>query len=898
MHNPISTYRIQFHKDFTFAHLKQIIPYLHKLGISTIYASPIFRARPGSKHGYDVTDPHEINPEIGTFDELREIAADLKERQMTWVQDIVPNHMAFSHHNPFITDIFEKGPHSKFYTFFDINWNTHIDWLKGKVMTPFLGAELEQVLQEKQLEIKMTEKGFAVAYFENLFPLNISFYRDIISQAYNQQEDNARLKDLKNHFETPDEELANDRKWPQLKEEVIAAYEENKNLFESILKKVNEQELEEVLKDQYFALTYWRRSEQVINYRRFFTINELICVYMREEKVFNYYHTFIKQLYEEQLIQGVRIDHIDGLYDPEIYLPRLRNLLGEDAYIIVEKILEAEEQLHQSWPVNGTTGYDFLSYVNQIFTDEDNKEQLTQIYKKFVPDAREYEDIVFSKKMLVLINYMSGEFDNMLHLLAKLNLIPDGYSNEDLKKFIEAFAVYLVSYPVYRINGNDYPLPEEDIKILEHIFERAEARAPQLQPYFDQLKEIFNLNNEEDPEQYKEKLRFFLRCQQLAVPLTAKGVEDTIFYIYNRLISHNEVGDSPELMAINVKDFHRQMQRRLELMPLTINCTATHDTKRGEDMRMRINVLSELPEIWEKEVFKWRKINKDIKGTITDNDEYFIYQTLIGVLPPDAEVLNEELRERIKQYLVKAVREAKENSDWSNPDKNYEDNLCRFIDDLSERDAFTREYFSFTKKIIQTATYYSLAQVLLKCTVPGIPDIYQGTEFWDLSMVDPDNRRPVNYDERVMVLMKQKEMKDNENQLLQQFTEDITDPAIKMYVTWKCMEQRRLHPEVFLKGEYVPVKMEGQKKEKVVGFIRHHESATFLVLAAHRIADCHIEKGMASGYWDDTEVILPEEFTGSWEKIFSGSAIKAGDSLKLKSCFSKLPLELLKLKKE
>jgi len=566
MQTPVSTYRLQLSPEFTFEDLQSIVDYLYRFQISTIYSAPFFTSMEGSTHGYDVVDPLMINPAIGDLDAFRKISKELKEKNIGWLQDIVPNHMANSPANPWLYSIYEHGPKSPYYNFFDIDWE-YKNW-KGKVMTPFLGDTLENVLDKEELKVVNKEEGFWLQYYDTYFPLSAQSYSFILGKGNeNEYKDTFSSKNIE--------------EWKGTKQaffKTVSANPTYKAKMQEALDMINSSKdlLKQVLELQYYKPAYWKDSEKEINFRRFFTINDLICLKIENPAVFKKYHEFILQLIEEKLITGLRIDHIDGLYDPKKYLDDLNQLIGEDFYVIIEKILEAGEELPENWKTSGTSGYDFLALINNLFTDSNNSNVFQQEYEKFRPDFADYQKLIYEKKQYILKENMGGELQNLWSMLEDLSLLPN---NINKISGLKAFSSFLSSFPVYRIYPDSFPLTGAQLEIVHEAYEGAVKQEPNRKKDLDYFKSLFIGEVEAD----RDKIMLFLkRCQQFTGPLAAKGVEDTTFYLFNKLISHNEVGDSPESLGIKIKDFHKWMVKRQTEYPYTINDTSTHDTKRGE----------------------------------------------------------------------------------------------------------------------------------------------------------------------------------------------------------------------------------------------------------------------------------------------------------------------------
>lgn len=753
VYNPVSTYRIQFHKDFSFNDLEKIIPYLQRLGVRTIYASPIFEAVPGSQHGYDGTNPNRINPEIGTEEQLRRISAQLKENNIGWIQDIVPNHLAFDEHNPWLMDVLEKGQSSAYASYFDIDWQ-HPAY-PGRLMVPFPGSELEKILHDK-------------------FP-----------------------------------------------------------------------------GEKNYAVCDWRETDSTINYRRFFLVNGLICTNIHDDQVFSAYHTLVKKLVDDGIFQGIRIDHVDGLYDPTKYLNDLRKLCGIKTYIIVEKILEPEEQMPDRWPIQGNSGYDFLGIVNNLLTNRESEYALVSFYYDLTGNAASIRDQIKNKKTDILNQHMQGELDNLTRLYFSLS----DDSSQDTGKVKAAIAAYLVDCPVYRYYDDDFPIME-----------------------MDQGKDRNKLS------------KFYKRCMQFTGPLMAKGVEDTLMYTYNMFVSHNEVGDSPEFFGYTPAEFHALMQERMMKWPYSLNASSTHDTKRGEDVRARLNALTGLYEEWIPLVSRWMLDNRDLKtdGAPDKNDEYFIYQTLVGSYPLPSEEQDIRLYpQRLSDYLQKFLREAKVHSGWTEPNEQYESATISFAKKLIDKDSKFRESFiPFLEKVAYYGMIHSFSQLVLKFTCPGIPDVYQGCELWDLSLVDPDNRRPVDYAVRMRML-------DN-RETPDQLWRTRHNGNIKLSLLHRLQIIRNRYNDVFADGEYIPVEISGTCKKHALAFIRRNRHSSILVVIPLNFAGIHTYAGgneMPRPDWHDTALEISDGVTGGWEDLLNGGTVR---SLNLADIFAGFPVAVLK----
>ncbi|MDT0676862.1 malto-oligosyltrehalose synthase [Autumnicola musiva] len=882
---PVSTYRLQLSPDFTFEDLHGIVDYLDQLGVSTIYSAPFFKAREGSTHGYDVVDPFTINSAIGKLQDFKAISTDLHKRDMNWLQDIVPNHMAFDSSNPWLCDIFELGPDSRYYNFFDINWE-YKGW--NKVMAAFLGDSLEKILQNKELKIVMDKGGLVLKYFDHIYPVAARSYESILKET-SLEDWNEKFRNFSGNAEA----------WQELKAAFFKEFKEDRELENIITKrldKVNndQDQFLEFLELQYFKPVHWQTTESEINYRRFFTINDLICLSMENDKVFENYHYFIKELLEAGLIQGLRVDHIDGLFDPEDYTRKLRELAGEDAYIVVEKILEAEEKLPVKWPVQGTSGYEFLAQINHLFTASENKDHFTKEYRNIASEVSEYEDMVYEKKLFILKERMGGELHNLMLYLKDENLLAEDLEEKNTK---EALCAFLAAFPIYRIYPKKFPLEKSELKIIDIAYNKALEKQSGLQK---ELSFIKSLLINEAGKNTEKSLYFLQRCQQFSGPLAAKGVEDTSFYIYNRLILHNEVGDSPDNFGISIEDFHRKMLEKQKDFPHALNGTATHDTKRGEDSRMRLAVLSEFPAEWFEKVKEWKEINKGLKtkNAPDDNEEYFIYQALIGAIP-FGDYDKEEFLQRTTNYLQKVMREAKVNSNWSIPDEEHENAVFDFIKSILKNAQFCASFDSFQEKIAVLAVVKSCAQVLIKNTVPGVPDIYQGTELWDLSYVDPDNRRPVDYEKRNNYLREIKSTDPEETgNYLQGLKQNFSDGKIKFYVLHKTIQNRKNSSELFENGEYLGLKISGGLEGKVIAFARRYQEEWSITVAPVKIKNLYAVGLKADDHLlKESYLHLPDIAPQNWNNVFTAENIINDNKIPLEKLIGNFPVALLINKK-
>ncbi|MCU7549673.1 malto-oligosyltrehalose synthase [Chitinophagaceae bacterium LB-8] len=904
MYNPVATYRIQFHKNFSFTDLEKIIPYLKSLGIKTIYASPIFESLKGSTHGYDTLNSSKIDPEIGTEEQLKEINNKLKTEGIGWLQDIVPNHMAFDSTNPWIMDVLEKGPQSVYAPYFDITWSG--DMHQGRLMVPFLGSTLEDVVNRGELKIAYTDNRFVFQYYNMSYPLYPKSYAtildggeklnlDALEQLIVQMPGMKQIEDAKAYSE----------QWDEFRLQ-LAGVMKNKAVRSAIdarLQQINKdkEKLLQIAGEQAYRLCHWQEADAKINYRRFFTVNGLICLNIQNEEAFLAHHEYIKTLVNKGIIQGVRVDHIDGLYDPTAYLGRLRQLTGEETYIVVEKILERREVLSKKWPIQGNTGYDFLAMVNNLFTQNESEDAFTDYYQELTDDFTSISHHIYLKKRQILLDHMGGELDNLYRLFIELNLVEkrsfSSIRREDLKDVI---AEFLIQCPVYRFYGNKLPLEGAEAEGVQLILNRIRKTDTELISATGLLESVLLHRPHEGNEDYNSRvLQFYQRCMQFTGPLTAKGVEDTLMYTYNRFIGHNEVGDAPASFGLAPDEFHEKMKARQEQWPLSLNATSTHDTKRGEDVRARLNVLTDIPEEWFETVDEWQELTMELKEDDAPdaNDEYLIYQTLIGSYPmPGAD--DGDYKDRLLEYVQKAIREAKRYSNWTSPNEEYESSVKAFAKALlDKKKPFWNSFESFHQRVVDFGIVNSLSQLLLKLTCPGVPDIYQGTDLWDLSLVDPDNRRSVDYDKRGLLLESIVENESPSERLLQELWETRYDGRVKLWLLKSVLQMRSEHPELFVRGDYIPLRVSGAYKNHVFAFARRYLQ-TWIIIAVplHPTVLCQEQNTSVNEIdWKNTAIVLPQELTSGWEHLLSHARSNPAKEIRIQEVFAGLPLAILRL---
>lgn len=893
---PVSTYRLQLNASFTFKQVAEQIAYLHELGITTIYASPFFAATAGSMHGYDICDPQKLNPEIGNLEQLQQLAAMLRKNNMTWLQDIVPNHMVFSPTNPRLYDVMERDAFSQYYNWFDIDWQHPDPELHSRLMVPVLGKPLNECVQQKEISLDFGEGGFEIKYQQQTFPFSISAY-DVLLSVMEGEPELEPVADVLYKLQSAAKADRALSSWQEVKTFLLQPFmliDKNKSLIKQLLVKVNadEQLLQKVVQQQYYHLSFWQDANQKINYRRFFAVNELIAINMDDEDVFNEYHSLLVDLYEEDLIQGLRLDHIDGLREPGEYVRGLRELFGEECYMIVEKILEKGEALPPLWPMQGTTGYEFGSQVSWLLTNMAGAKEMVNYYQSLFPDMPVYKDVIFEKKRAFFKKFMGGEWNNLVRNLYDGQLVPETIDRDKVK---QALAVFMCCFPVYRLYPEEGRMDEASKRIIQETFDDAILRAPELREPLTYLTAAVWNTGEQNEDTNSHCVSFQKRLAQFTGPLMAKGVEDTTFYVYNALLGHNEVGDTPDVSAYSVDHFHKWVLQRQCDYPFSMNTTSTHDSKRGEDGRIRLNVLTWFVNEWKHLVEQWRQINS--KFIITGigqqapmlQDEYFIYQSLVAGFPADGKVTDEYIT-RLKDYFLKSAREAKINTDWQQPDSAYEEACCRFIEQiLSPKHNFLESFLPFFNSVLSYAHIFSLSQALIKFTVPGVPDTYQGCELWNNSYVDPDNRRPVDFSTAKKYL--QEIIAVQKEGLLSLYSYIMCEKQTgreKLFITWKALQCRRERPDVFLHGSYIPVY--ASVDFGIIAYAREHNNQWVLVIAP--VSDA-LFTAKGKELLSEVYLQLPPNAPVTWRNEFTGETIHAENKLPLAAVCKVFPVALL-----
>ena len=1042
---PDATYRLQFNGQFTFRDATALLAYLHDLGISDIYASPILRARRGSLHGYDVCDPTQLNPALGSEQDFEDLVGGLKERKMGLLLDTVPNHMGIDDTcNIWWMDVLENGPSSPYATFFDIDWHPIKPEFQNKVLLPVLEDQYGTVLESGKLRLEYADSGFTISYHDLRLPVAPGTYRIILAhwlEKLSPESPSASPVDGEpaaaiTAAPTMAEMAAGSDTTLELQsiltavnhlpsrtetdtQRVLERYREKEVIKRRLAALCNtspeaEATLSETLADfngrpgdphsfdlldalmdvQVYRLAFWRVAGEEINYRRFFDINDLAAVRVELPEVFQATHQLTLRLLSEGKATGLRIDHPDGMWDPPTYFRRLqesyRQVIGGETgsalaetpeageqnggsrdllqaanqeppqggypagtqaqlplYVIAEKILSEREPLPQSWAVFGTTGYDFLTAVNGLMVQIANRQAFDRIYTDFINHPISLDDLTISTRMMIMRESLASEINSLSHQLERIGERNRHYRDFTLNGISAALREVIACLPVYRtyINALAQEVPEQDRRFVEMAVRTARWRRPGLpDPIFDFIRDTLLLRNLDDfaEQDQAELVNFVMKFQQLTGPVMAKGVEDTAFYIYNRLVSLNEVGSSPEVFGISVANFHRDNHRRAERWPHTLLATSTHDSKHSEDVRARINVLSEIPEVWGQAISGWSRLNSSQKAmakgkSVPDlNDEYLLYQTLLGTWPlatsdpPEREPQGADeagrwsflltpsandpefadFRQRIVLYMQKAAREAKVHTSWVNPDAEYDGALQSFVEHVLDPDhnrQFLNEFAELARPVAYYGQFNALSQILLKFTVPGVPDIYQGQELWNFSLVDPDNRRPVDYElrRRLMAELRAQIQRAPAGAWLEVTAELLRnshDGRIKLFVSALALEFRRAHRDLFAQGSYQPFLAQGAKADHVCAFAREYGGQKAIAIAPRLIAGLtgQVERPpLGSSVWSDTWLALPRDQPGTpYHSVFTRETFTVSEhdnqpGLPLALVLARFPVALL-----
>ncbi|MEX2571542.1 MAG: malto-oligosyltrehalose synthase [Gemmatimonadota bacterium] len=930
---PFSTYRLQFNRHFTFRDAAEIVPYLHELGISDLYASPYLQARPGSLHGYDISDHSRLNADLGEPEDHEALTRKLHDLEMGHLLDIVPNHMGIGEpSNSWWMDMLENGPSSRFAGFFDVDWNPLKPELIGKVLLPILGDQFGRILENGELQLRFEDGRFRIVYYEQILPVSprssslvlLTVVEKMKATAGGEDDGLIELQSIVTALENlPPRDRRDTASVAERRRESIvsrrrlqALHDDSPGLRTALDAALVEYNgtvgdphsfgaLERVLDDQAYRLAYWRVAAEEINYRRFFDINDLAGLRVERSEVFDATHRLILQLVAEGKVTGLRIDHPDGLFHPLDYLEKLQHeasrRAGGRVYLLVEKILTGDEPLPSEWPVAGTVGYDFLNRVNSLFVAHGNEEPMTEAYHSFIGHPIDLARLTYEKKKLILRVHLASELNVLAFLLDRISEKNRRFRDFTLGSLSEALRETIACFPVYRtyIDAVAGRVSQRDADYVNDAIRTALRRnRATSRSIFDFVRDVLLLRWPDDLEKEarEEHALFVMKFQQLTGPVMAKGVEDTSFYIYNRLVSLNEVGGEPDHFGIAPHDLHRWIAERAERWPQAMNSSSTHDTKRSEDVRARINVLSEIPHEWRDAVSRWAQMNRPLKSEVDGdpvpdaNDEYLLYQTLVGAWPLDVhdKEVGAEFRDRVQAYMEKATREAKLHTSWINPNEVFDNGLREFIGEIldfgagwHERRGFLSDFATFQADLAQDGMVNSLAQTLLKLTAPGVPDVYQGQEMWDFSLVDPDNRRPVDYDKRRAVLeavSAAREAPERFADFASELVRDWPDGRIKMLVTHMSLDLRRERPQTFLNGDYVPLEVEGARADHLFAFARSYRAETVVVVVPRLPRTFRSSTGVEitdPAGWRDTWVAgATDVLGGTFRNVFTGASLR------------------------
>jgi (1->4)-alpha-D-glucan 1-alpha-D-glucosylmutase len=970
---PAATYRLQFNSQFTFKQAAGLVDYLYDLGVSDCYASPLLTASRGSSHGYDIIDHSKLNPEIGSEEEFAEFARRLGGRGMGLILDVVPNHMSIAGSgNRWWNDALENGQSSPYAQFFDIDWRPPKPDLAGKVLLPMLGEQYGRAMENQEITIICRQGAFFANYYETWLPIAPRSYTQILEPALEEMkaaydEHHPHVLEMESvitalsHLPRRDETSPEKIRERQREKEIIkrridlllTECDDARRAVDKSLRDLNGTKgvsesfdrLERLLADQAYRLCFWRVAADEINYRRFFDINELAAIRVEDPQVFAAVHELILRLIGQGFVTGLRVDHVDGLFDPVQYLSDLQVAClearkrvamaaeslpsyrvadsGKPFYIIVEKILSHGELMRPDWPAHGTTGYGFLNQLNGVFVERANEAGIRQLYERFTDEAPNFADLIYECKKLILRVAMSSESHVLARRLDRVSEQRRFSRDFTLNSLQYALDEVIACFPVYRTYTREQQseVCQEDRRHILKAIGEAKRRNPATSPsLFDFIGKLLLL---EDPAGLTEGERdarrdFILRFQQLTGPVTAKGVEDTAFYRYYPLASLNEVGGEPQRFGITVEEFHNLNAQRLVERPHGLSATSTHDTKRGEDVRARINVLSEIPSKWYRAIRRWRDINREKKTRLEDeevpcsNVEYLLYQTLAGAWPfkPMDAAHHAKFVRRIQEYIIKAMREAKVHTSWISPNEDYECATRQFIEallKLERANRFPKAFAEFHAAIVRAGVYNSLAQTLLKIASPGAPDFYQGVELWDLSLVDPDNRRPVDFAKRRELLASlSADDERDQTELVSRLIANPQDGRIKLYLTSRALRFRRACQALFAEGSYMPLAARGQKESHVIAFARVLREQAAVVVTGRfftRLGDLN-QPPTGSGVWGDSTLALNHTSAAElYRDVFTGRLIRAehggaGVELPLAQVFAHLPVALLERVKE
>lgn len=978
---PVATYRLQFHRGFTFRDATDAVPYLASLGITDCYSSPYLTARPGSTHGYDICNHNELNPELGSPADYETFTGALQACDMGQVFDFVPNHMGIDPvTNPWWRDVLENGQSSAYARFFDIDWQPVKDELQGKVLLPILGAQYGNVLERGELQLVYETGALVLRYFDSILPIYsrsaLRVYRhdldtlrtdlgepanggsgdDRPPAAHTETAVNAdlieflsiltELQNLPHRSERHPERIAERQREKEVArarlDRLTSASPRIRRHIDDAIRAFNGTPgephsfdlLHDLLEDQAYRLAYWRTAAHEINYRRFFDINDLAGLRMEDPAVFDATHGLVERLVAEGKITGLRLDHPDGLFDPAAYFSRVQNLvnralrldnaeangeLERPLYLAIEKILSAAETLPSHWPIHGTTGYNFLNDVGGLFVSQENSRQLRRVYTRFTSHTKPFGEVVYESKKQIMETALASELNVLAHALNRLSEQDRRSRDFTLNSLRDVLVEVVACFPVYRTYVSSTGWTSSDRQTIETAVRRARRRNPAIeQTIFDFVREALLPRQPDgdpdhfpdaerrtgygslDEQEYRSRLDFSMRLQQYTGPVQAKGLEDTAFYRYNLLISLNEVGGDPGRVGRSLEEFHHANQVRLASEPLEMTTTGTHDSKLGEDVRARVSVLSELPDEWRRELGRWARINA-ANRTLVDgepapdrNEEYRFYQTLLGAWPPTLTAPPGDrseggLVDRFTGYMVKAAKEAKVHTSWVTDNKAYDEAIRVFVEKTltgPTASRFVSAFLPYQQRVARIGMINSLAQVTLKISSPGVPDFYQGSELWDLNLVDPDNRKPVDFALRARMLAELSEVIGNvevpdarrREPAVRDLLANWADGAIKMFVATCALRWRRAHAELFLSGKYIPLQTEMAVPAGMVAFARKSPDEAVLVVTPRLVASVTSagrSLPLGAETWGTSKIFLPDALANrSYRNLFTGEELQ------------------------
>ncbi len=941
-----ATYRLQFTGAFRFEDAEAIVPYLDALGISHVYASPIFTAKPGTLSGYDTCDFSTINPELGGEPAFRSLVSALHAHKMGLIFDFVPNHMsAHPQWNRWWRHVLANGPSSPLSEYFDIDWYPKNSNLHGKVLLAVLGGQYGEVLESGALRVEYRDAEFCLMYGDLNLPLNPRQMRVLLAHRWNEAATSSTIEpEVRVEFESilfhldhipayldagPQARVDRERESRIATERLTRVMEHSPALrshLDTVIAEFNGKPgdaasftlLHNLLQQQPYRLSYWRTAMHEINYRRFFDVNDLIGLRMEFPPLFESAHAKLIALIEEGLVDGVRLDHIDGLLDPKQYLLQLREATRNTAsplYLVVEKILARKEWISADWPVEGSTGYDYLALLNGLWVQEDKLPQMERIYRVFSGHAERERDALYEAKRLITTTSMASELNVLAHELNRLSERSWKSRDFTLDGLREALREVVACFPVYRTYISERGFSPTDEAAIQQAIQQAMRRNPTLEESIFAFirSSILPVRGASEPaESFAQRLRFAMKFQQYTSPVQAKGMEDTVFYRYSPLASLNEVGSAVGRRATRPQEFHEVNLARMERWPDAMLTTSTHDTKHGEDARVRISVLSEIPGEWEAHLDRWANINaaakREVDGLLAPDaaDEYLYYQNLLGAWPPNLTNPTEDLVSRMKRFMDKALKEAKVHTSWINPSNEYDAAMERFIESTlrgAQSSDFLKSFVPFAQEIAKLGAWQSISQIAIKMMSPGVVDTYQGGELWDLSLVDPDNRNAVDYKQRDQRLSKlQKEIAgapaSQRSAALRKLTSHWPNDDLKMLYVAAGLQFRARYPELLRRGNYIALTPEGEGAEHVIAFARQTDDRVVITVAlrwfaallsetsdiasaAEKLKDCRI----------DIKQLWPEGSPSpEFENVLTGTKIAAADgSLQVAQVMDGLP---------